>query len=231
MKSFIKSLSSNQELFLVLGIAFGYSIYLSNYSLYYHLFIRSESTWIYKISTKGVLSLSLRCFTSLLIGWFVLKNRDYKLGDFNLRFSWSQLGYGFLLYYIMVIFIHIIFSTSKLIAPSFLNFANNQVTHKETESMLSIFLLLLLGPISEEIFLNGYLFKRLERLKPKFVILISLAIRISYHTYLGWACLLFVLPFGIVLTLYYSRYKKLWPVILAHIINNFFAHFYYYTHQ
>lgn len=231
MKNLLKSLSNNQELFLLLSIAFGYSIYISNSDLFYHIFTRGQTKWVNRSSTRGALEVSLHCLTILLIGWYILKNRGYTLDDLNLQFSWSQLGYAFLLYYLILIFSHLISSITKVVDPFFYDIITNQITTKGTENLLSIILILLLDPIQEELFLNGYLFKRLENSQPRVIILISLAIRVSYHTYQGWNSLFFTLPFGLVLTLYYSRYKKLWPVILAHVINNFFAHFYYYTHN
>jgi membrane protease YdiL (CAAX protease family) len=203
--------------------------YISNDNLFYHLFTRAQSTWTYRSSTKGSLSVSLRCLTILIIGWYILKTRGYKPGDFNLRFSWNQVGYAFLLYYIIKIFIHLIFFILKGVDPTFFNIITHQTTYKNTENLISILLILLFDPLQEELFLNGYLFKRLENLKQPIIIFTSLAIRVSYHTYQGWYCLFSLLPFGIVLTLYYSRYKKLWPVIIAHTLNNLFIHLYYFN--
>ncbi len=232
MKSFIKSLNNKQEFFLIIVIAFGYAVYVSNSDLYYHVITRAQTTWVSHSSTRGAITVSLQCFTILLFGWYILKNRGYKLGDFNLQFSWNQIGYAFLLYYIIGIIVHSIRFILFEFDPFFYHVATTQVSSEQNQNLISIILILLLDPLQEEFFLNGYLFKRLEQyLRPSAIILISLTIRLSYHTYQGWTCLLFTLPFGLVVTLYYSKYKKLWPVILAHILNNSLAHFYHYTHK
>lgn len=87
-------------------------------------------------------------------------------------------------------------------------------------NMLSILLMLLVNSIFEEVLLIGYLFKRLKRYPIAIPIVVGTLIRISFHTYQGIEEIPRVIILEFVLGIFYGKYKKLWPVILAHGIGN-----------
>jgi membrane protease YdiL (CAAX protease family) len=88
---------------------------------------------------------------------------------------------------------------------------------------ISISLIIIVNSIFEEFILIGYLFKRLEKYHPVIIIGLSMLIRQLYHTYQGWLSLVMILPTGLVFGYYYYKYKKLWPVIIAHGFSNLIA--------
>jgi uncharacterized protein len=55
------------------------------------------------------------------------------------------------------------------------------------------------------------------------VLLLSTALRVAVHTYQGVLSLLVILPWGIVFTVYYLRTRRLWPLILAHALQDAIA--------
>jgi membrane protease YdiL (CAAX protease family) len=44
------------------------------------------------------------------------------------------------------------------------------------------------------------------------------ALRVLVHLYQGRLALIAILPLGVVFTWYYVRTKRLWPVVVAHVV-------------
>ena len=76
-----------------------------------------------------------------------------------------------------------------------------------------------LNPIFEEFLWLGYGLVALEsRIGLRAACVVSVMLRVSVHAYQGPLALLSILPVGLVLTLYYARNRRLWPVIVAHVM-------------
>ena len=78
--------------------------------------------------------------------------------------------------------------------------------------------LVLVGPVFEELIVRAYLMTEILELtgSSALAIVTSVLVQTSYHLYYGWygaACLAF--PF-LVFALYYARYRRALPVIVAH---------------
>jgi membrane protease YdiL (CAAX protease family) len=81
-----------------------------------------------------------------------------------------------------------------------------------------------INPIFEETFVCGYAISALrDRAGPWTLISISVAIRLLYHVYLGPLGLLSIVPITVILTYWYARTGRLWPLIVAHVIWDFAA--------
>jgi membrane protease YdiL (CAAX protease family) len=74
------------------------------------------------------------------------------------------------------------------------------------------------NPIFEEFLELGYTVTALQRFGAGTACVVSIMIRVAVHAYQGPMALIAILPDGIVLTLYYIRTRRLWPVIVAHVI-------------
>jgi membrane protease YdiL (CAAX protease family) len=56
--------------------------------------------------------------------------------------------------------------------------------------------------------------------------IVSVLLRTSVHVYEGPLAILGVLPIGIVFTIYFARTRRVWPVIVAHALQDAFAFVY-----
>jgi len=79
------------------------------------------------------------------------------------------------------------------------------------------------NPIYEELFLCGYLLTALkDRMGPWSAINISVGIRLLCHLYQGIVGVIFIVPFGLIFSYWYVRQGRLWPLIVAHVLFDFF---------
>jgi len=72
---------------------------------------------------------------------------------------------------------------------------------------------------AEEILVSGYLLTRLEQLgwNPRRALVLSLALRTSYHVYYGLGFLL-TIPFGYFATRSFQKHRRLMPPVIAHFL-------------
>ena len=80
-----------------------------------------------------------------------------------------------------------------------------------------------INPIFEETFIVGYLFERGKSFGFWVIFATSCLIRVSYHLYQGWLGVISILPYGIIFALAYARTRNLWPLVLAHAMQDFIA--------
>ena len=81
----------------------------------------------------------------------------------------------------------------------------------------------LINGMYEEVFLIGYLQRALQSSGASFAIGVSLLVRVLYHLYQGPMGAISVLGFGLILSIYYVRTKRLWPIVVAHILADVLA--------
>ena len=77
----------------------------------------------------------------------------------------------------------------------------------------------LLNAIFEEFLWLGYAITALStRFGSRMAGAVSILLRVSVHFYQGRLALLAVLPFALVVTWYFVRTSRIWPVVVAHVI-------------
>jgi uncharacterized protein len=81
----------------------------------------------------------------------------------------------------------------------------------------------LVDPLFEEVILLGFVSAAFRSSPVWQVFLLSLALRTAAHTYQGMFAALTIIPVGIVFTSYYLRTERLWPVVVAHSIQDLMA--------
>ena len=218
MNELIRKLTPKFELFIVMILGFGLFIYSSTRGF----FVVNSSynhSWTYKFTSQGNFSLVIYETIALLVILYILKIRNWTLSDFNLEFTFKLIWIGILLIFIRNIIGNIGYKLLELV---------NVIDKSSTEHVqfglesnwISISLIIIINSIYEEVLLIGYFFKRLEKYHPVIVIGFSMLIRLSYHTYQGWMSLFSIIPLGLVFGYYYYKYKKLWPLIIAHGFGN-----------
>ena len=147
--------------------------------------------------------------------------RGWRLGDFDLRASWLGFFVGALLFGGTLI-LHIAVWDLFAGEPAARSFMAEMAAQARVSLPVAVMLSTVNGAY-EEIFLTGYLIKALQAGGAPFAIGVSALIRVLTHVYQGPLGALSVLSFGLVLTLFYWRYRQLWPVISAHAIADFMA--------
>lgn len=86
-------------------------------------------------------------------------------------------------------------------------------------SALVIVVVAVLNPLFEEFLWLGYGVPALgSRLGLRGACVVSLALRVAVHAYQGAMAVVGILPASAVLTWYYARTRRLWPVVVAHVI-------------
>ncbi|MCF7223238.1 CPBP family intramembrane glutamic endopeptidase [Marilutibacter chinensis] len=85
-------------------------------------------------------------------------------------------------------------------------------------SLALIVLFAMVNGAFEEIFLLGVMARGLRHHGLSVAVGLPLLVRILYHLYQGPAGVVSVLVFGLILTAYYLRSGRLWPVVFAHIL-------------
>ena len=155
-------------------------------------------------------------FAFLIIATF-LRARQWKLSDFHPQVSWKLTGAGVLLALGTLLY-------STVIAAVFGTWFEFPPLDKSQLDFGTVLLFSVVNGIYEETFVVGYVVGCLARQSTWVVIISSALIRFSYHIYQGPEAVLFILPFGLVFAYLYVKYRKLWPLVLCHIILNVVFH-------
>jgi membrane protease YdiL (CAAX protease family) len=214
MNKLIRNLSPVIEFTIVLIIGFGLFIFNSTY-YYFYANSNFSHAWIYKLTNQGNYFLTVYEIIGLSLIIYILKVRGWTAKDFNLKFTLKLVGTAILLMFITNILCNIVYKL--LIQTNIIDETSSRNFQIKLESSwISIILFVLINSIYEEFLLIGYIFKRLEKLYPIFIIGLSVFLRALYHTYQGWIALISIIILGAIFGYYYYKYKKLWPVIIAH---------------
>jgi len=199
---------------IVLTLGFGLFIYSSTISLFQNISTTTSQTYT---SYDFVFIVTYEIIVLIIIAYF-LKYRKWNLNDFNLEFKLKMIGIAILLVVLKE-------TTGTLLIKilTLLNVFEYETTKPDISlhvNAISIVLITVINSIYEELLLIGYIFKRFEKYNTVIIILVSFVVRASFHTYQGWLKLPMVFIMAIIFGLYYIKYKKLWPIIIAHGIGN-----------
>ncbi len=218
---FIKQLSPWIELTLVVLISFGESIYVSLETVFEAVDSGALNKWSYTLNDTDSLETTQSQVIVLLVLSLFLYIRDWRLKDFNLEISMRLAGVGFLLLLaknILIISAYTVFSYFQVVSPGIENLVNYTVSM----SLYGLIPLVIVNSIFEEVIVVGYIFKRLENMNPAVIVIISTLLRQSYHLYQGPTTFFTLIPTGLVFSIYYWKYRRLGPVIVAHGLTNLF---------
>ncbi len=230
MNKIIKNFSPVLELVLILTLGLGFFIFTSTK---HFLLISSDYNhlWHYNYTDRRHYILIIYEIIAFLIIAYILKVRGWTLNDFHLRFTYRLIWIG-----ILLLFAKNVIGNASISLLELFNVADekllNHVQFGYKSGWISIILIVLINSFFEEFILIGYLFKRLEKYHSIFIIGFSMVIRELLHTYQGWISLFSIVPMSLVFGYYYYRYKKLWPLVIAHGFSNLLVflnmHFHWY---
>jgi uncharacterized protein len=96
--------------------------------------------------------------------------------------------------------------------------ALSSVVPSGTASLAIVAALCVVNPLVEEFLWLAYGVNAFERFGMSYAVIASVALRTTVHAYQGVVALIAIVPLGIVFTVYYARSRRLWPVIVAHVL-------------
>lgn len=107
---------------------------------------------------------------------------------------------------------------STVVSAAFRTWFEFPPLHTSQLGFGTVLLFSVVNGIYEETFVVGYVVGCLARQSTWVMIISSALIRFSYHVYQGPEAVLFILPIGLVFAYLYVKDRKLWPLVLSHII-------------
>jgi membrane protease YdiL (CAAX protease family) len=212
------------EFALVIGVAFGYSIYLSVGDLLSGNVVGTAGAGdvfgdesMYRLVVWELLLAGPVAGILYLGGW---RLRDFSLG---ISLKTSLIGASICVGYLVA---HEVFTFVMMQIPALLPLIDVSTSYAPAAppSLMAIVLVSTVNPVFEEVFAGAYVIKTLHR---RFgltaAIWVSVAIRAAYHLYQGIPSLPTHVAYGLALGLVYARYGRLWPLILSHALLDAFA--------
>ena len=209
----IKRMSPTAELILINLICFGPFIVMSASGL-----IRRETTLLFddrRLYT--VLGIELVAATLAIL---ILRARGWKLADFGMRVSMPLTIFGFLLFIGANIAIALFYEGFRALSGTDPAAATEPVMRA---SWLAVILLLAIDPLYEETFEVAYNIRATESHGAAFAITFSAFIRLACHLYQGPIAPLTILPLGLIFAAVYWKWRRVWPLAVAHGVGSFFA--------
>jgi uncharacterized protein len=157
--------------------------------------------------------------TELMLGAIALSYIALRMGSlscFSFDVSLRETGYGFVL-----------FVASTLIAWGFDVTVGRYLPGAEvmdsaskhaSMGLMAIAIASIVNGIYEEFFLVRFMINALEKHGMLFAVGASSLVRIAYHFYQGPHGAVLALVYGIVVTVFYWRFRRIWPVMVSHIV-------------
>jgi len=208
----ITALSAKSEFAIVILGAFGYFSFLSVYSAF-------NPSPLPPISQQGLQGLIVFESIVLLLLALFLHLRGWTWGRVGAAPSIKYTLIGMGLAAVIYITIALVWTTVYEVGmhPNYAGAYSSLATHGihlPTAIAVSV-----VNPVYEELFLCGYI---VTVLKVKYnsvtAVNVSVGIRLVCHLYQGAIGVLTIIPFGLIVTWWYARTGKLWPILVAHAV-------------
>ncbi len=209
------------ELLLVLIIAFGSSIFqslcleITQYEIQYPL----DS--VYALTIWGSKIISNLAAIFLLI--YILFRQERNIFDLGFSWVWKDLIYSILiaaiaffmcgLSWLGIEYIHSFWSQESLrIIPNNLEILQSGITFWSITAMV-------VNPFYEELILRAFTITEVKNITNNHILafLLSVILQSTYHLYQGFLSAVFLIPMFIIFSLYYMKWGRIMPVILAHM--------------
>ena len=165
-----------------------------------------------------VIELFLSWSPVLVIGFLLARNREGWAGIGLTRFSAGDLGMGAVLWVASFIVV-------LVLAQLFQYFGQREVDFLPPGlplwfRALQAVLIAVTAGVTEEIVVRGYAQTRLEQLRAPaaVILLVPTALWAVLHVYQGLGAGLTIFGLGLMYAWYFQRTRRLWPLILAHIL-------------
>jgi len=217
VRRLIQALSPAAEFAVVVLGAFGYFIVVSLIAVVRH---GHQAT----ISNRQFGALLVYELVLLLVLGAFLCVRGWTIARLDIRpsaggtlagFGLAALAYGIYVLAVMSI---------AAVWPHAVDTLRSSAVSSPGISLVTVIAVSLVNPVFEEVFVCGYIITALRKASDPWIgVHISVAIRLTYHLYQGAIGAVGIVPFGLVLGLWYARTGRLWPAIAAHAVTDFVA--------
>ncbi|HSY18481.1 MAG TPA: CPBP family glutamic-type intramembrane protease [Candidatus Acidoferrales bacterium] len=170
------------------------------------------------VSDTRTITVSFIELAGLAAMFGIARVRVWPLAAWGFQRSWKLTGAGLLLWLVTAMAISSIYAFSNSITPG--------SVHGYLASRLSplmVVLFALINPAFEELFEAGYFVQALQRHGMWLTVLASAAFRAFLHAYQGINALLLIFPIGLIFGFVYWKWRRLWPLYVAHVIFDFIA--------
>lgn len=173
------------------------------------------------IATTGsiVIVVGLELFALAFLFWLA-HIRNWPLETWGLRPTWKGTGAGVLIFG----------GVSLLIAgvATVINANHPGLVHRYSVSLVSLPVVVIFAVINgvfEEVIDSGYIIQSLQKYGMWIAVLASACFRTFLHAYHGVTALIIIFPLGLIFGFIYWKWRRLWPLIVAHILFDLVAYF------
>jgi membrane protease YdiL (CAAX protease family) len=218
VRQFIKALSPNTEFAIVVLVAFGYIIVFGN------LFVLLAPSRDARMTNADLLFLLFYELAIMALLAPFLRARGWSLQRIGLAPGWGDTLIGIGLALVVCVAWFVIWIVIAAAVPQAAETAENLSFVAPGLDPSTIVLVSVINPIFEETLVCGYVVSALKQRGSAWTAInVSIVIRLLYHLYQGPLGLISVLIVGLVLTFWYARHGRLWPLVVAHVAFDFAA--------
>jgi len=150
--------------------------------------------------------------------------RGWSLATFGMRISWKSTGVGVLLFFAFQLVIHLI---HVLMTGSFVDTirprGNPDFLRVSHLTVPFIILISIVNPVFEEAIESGYFFLALQRHGVWLTIFAAALFRGFLHITMGLTGFVTMFAMGLLYGFVYWKRRQLWPLIVAHSLQMFYA--------
>jgi len=207
------------QMYVVLAI--GFSIPIVSSTMFFlgrrHQRPASHRNLVFTLIYEGIGLLCLYC---------VLKYQKRGFGDigFSVRLYLAEAGHTFVLFFCALLLGTVTFNVLNIVHSFTLMHGSPSKFNNAAifGSGLSVFAILyvLLSPFYEELLVRAFLITEITQLyqKANLAVFVSVALQTSYHLYQGIPGAFSHIPTFWLFSAYYVRTRRIFPVILAHLL-------------
>ncbi len=178
-------------------------------------------------SNLGLITTGTKQIFAIALLIYVLFRQGRRIEDIGLSFRWMDILIGIGLYAIAHLFYYAFYKWGYQLFPHTDVKSHNLAFFGGTFAIVFIFSFI--NPFYEELIVRAYAMTEIEFLSGSktAAIVISTLFQSSYHLYQGLFPALMTVPIFLIYSLYFSHYKKIMPVIIAHLIADMVAMVYH----
>jgi len=173
-----------------------------------------------RITDHSTLLVTLFELLGLVITFGIARARGWPLAAWGFKPSWKDIGAGVLLCLVTAGIMIAIIATANAIYSGMI--------HGHLAGHLSLPILvffLVINPIFEETIETGYFVQSLQRYGMLTAILASALFRAFLHAYQGISAAVVIFPLGLIFGFVYWKWRRLWPLFVAHALFDVYAYF------